>query len=63
MTQVALQVVFLPVRLVAGGNVDKRFESAPELYRVGDHHVPDTDKTTKNKKGKAVFVEMLSVNF
>ena len=50
--------VFLPVRLVAGGNVDKGFESAHELLsRVGDHHVPDTDKTTKNKKGNAIFVE------
>ena len=47
---------FLPVRLVAGGNVDKEFELAPELSRV-DHHVPDTDKTTKNKKGNAIFVE------
>ena len=38
---------FLPVRLVAGGNVDKGFGSAAELSRVGDHHVPDTDKTIK----------------
>ena len=48
---------FLPVRLVAGGSVDKGFESAPELSRVGNHHVPDTDKTTKNKKSNAIFVE------
>ena len=48
---------FLPVQLVAGGNVDKGFESAPELSRVGDHHVPGTDKTTKNKEGNAICVE------
>ena len=48
---------FLPVQLVAGGNVDKGFESAPELSRIGDHHVPDTDKTTKNKKGNGIFVK------
>ena len=29
----------------------------PELSRVGGHHVPDTDKTTKSKKGYAIFVE------
>ena len=48
---------FLLVRLVAEGNVDQGFESAPELSRIRDHHVPDTDKTTKNKKGNAIFVE------
>ena len=48
---------FLPVQLVAGGNVDKGFESAPELSRVGDHHVPGIAKTIKGKKGNAIFVE------
>ena len=45
---------FLPVQLVAGG---KGFESAPELSRVVDHHVLDTDKTIKGKKVNAIFVE------
>ena len=49
--------VFFPVQLVAGCNADKGFKSAPELSRVGDHHVPDTAKTIKGKKGNAIFVE------
>ena len=57
MTQMPLQMVFCLPSWSLWGNVDKGFESAPELSRIGDDHVPDTEKTIKGKKGNAILVE------